>query len=74
MRDDDGGAGWQQHDSQHEAWLRHEIAKVCGECARCGGHPVEGARGLERILLAYACLDPLPERDEAQPDLFQHAA
>jgi hypothetical protein len=69
------GAQYEQRDEQlqHEAWLRHEIARVACECARCGGRP-ENAAPLERALLTAAHLEPLPERDDSQPDLFQHAA
>lgn len=69
------GPDYEQRDAQlrEEGWLRHEIARVACECARCGGRP-ENAPILERALLYAAHLAPLPERNEAQPDLFQHAA
>jgi hypothetical protein len=34
--------------------LRLDIAKVCEAAAKIGGHPADGARSMERALLAYA--------------------
>lgn len=67
----DDGADYEQQDAmlREESWLRHEIARVACECTRCGGHP-ENAGALERTLLAAAGLPIIPQRDDAQPDLF----
>jgi hypothetical protein len=67
------GADWQQHYQMEEAWVRHELARAAELAARTGGHP-EAAEGLERVLLTVAELPPIPQRDDAQPDLFGIAA
>lgn len=71
----DDGADYEQMDAllREEAYLRHEFARAAADAAKCGGHP-EAAAGLERALLTVAELPIIPERDDAQPDLFQHAA
>lgn len=74
MRDNDG-AEYEQMDAllREEARLRFEAARTAEMFAKAGGHP-EAAAGLERALLAVAELPIIPERNTAQPDLFQIAA
>lgn len=66
MRDDDGGAGWQQHaELLEQECAREELARAARLAARLGGHPPEGAAGMERALLAYAGIPP-----ERNPNQF----
>lgn len=62
------GPCWWQHDEQHEAWIRHELARAAELAAKTGGHP-ENQAALERVLLTAAELPPLPERNEMQSEL-----
>ena len=72
----DSGPDYEQQDVllREEGWIRHELARAAELAAKTGGHP-EAAGALERALLTVAELPIIPERDDAQPDLFAaHAA
>lgn len=70
MRNDEAGADWQQHYRLwEEAEARQEFARAAELAARLGNHPLDEARGVERVLLVYAGLSLMPERNPAQHTL-----